>query len=377
MITSNTRYTKLDGLRGLLSLVVAINHSFLILLIPAFANVWGQNIFIYNDFQSKIQQAFMLLGNGGVAVTMFFVLSGLVMGQSLKKIEPSLSGVLGFYIKRMTRLYPAYFFLIVFSALYMRLGFVYRTYPVASSWFHWWMNFEMTLSEFFRNAYFASISLGGITWTLRVIVIASFIFPVFYFLTKNTSKYVDLALTAALVYLSFTVLDISGFRDFRYLYMFFAGLILPKFKSLFENFPRWLFSITLPICLYIILDLRYMTDEYVGGLGEAIVAWFYLGLMAYNHKETIFNFLDSKILQFFGKISYSLYLIHFSVLYIFAKIVLDYLPNLPYTQNYLAFHLMFFVISTILATYLSIFMNKFVEEPSVKLASFISEKFKR
>ena len=120
-----------------------------------------------------------------------------------------------------------------------------------------------------------------------------------------------------------------------------------------------------------------MTDEYVGGLGEAIVAWFYLGLMAYNHKETIFNFLDSKILQFFGKISYSLYLIHFSVLYIFAKIVLDYLPNLPYTQNYLAFHLMFFVISTILATYLSIFMNKFVEEPSVKLASFISEKFKR
>jgi peptidoglycan/LPS O-acetylase OafA/YrhL len=377
MITSNTRYTKLDGLRGLLSLVVALNHSFLILLIPAFANVWGQNIFAFTDLQSKIQQIFMLLGNGGVAVTMFFVLSGLVMGQSLKKIEQSLSGVLGFYVKRMTRLYPAYFFLIVFSALYMRLGFVYRTYPVASTWFHWWMNFEMTLSEFFRNAYFASISLGGVTWTLRVIVIASFIFPFFYFITKNTSKYLDLILSVVLVYASFTVLNIAGFRDFRYLYMFFAGLILPKFRSTFENFPKWLFFVTLPFCLYILLDLRYMTNEYVGGLGEAVVAWFYLGLMSYNHKETIFNFLDSKFLQFFGKISYSLYLIHFSVLYIFAKLVLDYLPNLPYTQNYVAIHLMFFIISTILATYLSIFMNKFVEEPSVKLASYISEKFKK
>lgn len=371
------RFTKLDGLRGLLSIVVALNHSFLILIIPAFANVWGQNVLHFTDFQSKLQQIFMLLGNGGVAVTMFFVLSGLVMGQSLTRIAPNLKGVLGFYAKRMTRLYPAYLFLIVFSALYMRLGFVYRIYPAASTWFHWWMNFQMTFAEFMRNALFVSISLGGITWTLRVIVIASFIFPLFSFLTKKTPWYIDIVLTIALIILSFTLLNIPGFRDLRYLYMFFLGLILPKFKTIFENTPNWLVWVTLPICLFVMMDLRYLTDEYIGGLGESFVSFFYIGLMAYGSLVKVFNFLDAKILEFFGRISYSLYLIHFSVLYIIAKIMFDYFPGLPYHQNYVIIHGSLFVISLAMATLLSILINKYIENPSIKLANLISDKMKK
>lgn len=374
MHANKVRLTKLDGLRGLLSLVVALNHSFLILLIPAFANVWGQNIFIFNDLQSKLQQIFMLLGNGGVAVTMFFVLSGLVMGQSLQKIEPNIKGIIGFYVKRMTRLYPAYFFLIVISALYMNLGFVYKTYPVASSWFHWWMNFQMTFSEFLRNAIFTSISLGGITWTLRVIVIASFIFPLFSFITQKTNKFVDIILSFVLIFSSFTILNISGFRDLRYLYMFFLGLILPKFKNLFIQFPSWLAYWSFPLSLLILLDIRYLIGEYYGGLVEAIISFGYIGYMAYNTKLNLFNFLNSKTLQFLGKISYSLYLIHFTVLYILAKFVLDYLPNLPYSQYYFLIHLSLFFISTVLATGLSVLVNKYIEVPSINLANFISSK---
>lgn len=375
--TKTVRFTKLDGLRGLLSIVVALNHSFLILAIPAYANVWGQNIFSFTDIQSKLQQIFMLLGNGGMAVTLFFVLSGLVMGQSLSRITLNTKGILGFYAKRMTRLYPAYLFLIVFSALYMRLGFVYRIYPAASTWFHWWMNFQMTFAEFLRNAFFISISLGGITWTLRVIVIASFLFPLFYFLTTKTNRFVDILLTIILVILSFTVLNIPGFRDLRYLYMFFLGLILPKFKSFFEKVPNWVILVTLPICLFIATDFRYLTDEYVGGVGESIVSWFYIGIMAYGSLVKVFNFLDAKFFGFLGKISYSLYLIHFSVLYIVAKFMFDYLPNLPFAQNYFIVHCSLFIISLILATGLSIFINKYIEDPSIRLANIISEKMKK
>ena len=374
MTNPPVRFTKLDGLRGLLSLVVALNHSFLILLIPYFANVWGQNILAFTDLQSKMQQIFMLLGNGGVAVTMFFVLSGLVMGQSLSRLELNLKSILGFYVKRMTRLYPAYLFLIVFSALYLRTGFVYKIYPAASTWFHWWMNFEMTLNEFIRNALFISISIGGITWTLRVIVIASFLFPLFSLLTKKSPWYLDLFFTALLIYLSFTFLNFPGLRDFRYLYMFFLGLILPKFKDFFAKIPNQFFILTLPLCLFILLDFRYLTDEYFGGLAEAVISWFYVGLMAFNLKIKFFNFLNSKPLLFIGKISYSLYLIHFTVLYILAKLALDYLPNLPYSQYYFIFHLGIFVISTALATLLSIFINKYIENPSIRLANYISSK---
>jgi len=371
------RFTKLDGLRGLLSIIVALNHSFLILAIPNYANVWGQNIFLYTDLQSKLQQLLMMLGNGGVAVTMFFVLSGLVMGQSLLKISPKINEVFGFYVKRMTRLYPAYLFLILFSAIYMRLGFVYRTYPEASSWFHWWMNFEMTIQEFLRNALFVSISLGGITWTLRVIVIASFIFPLFSFLTRKTSWWTDLIITFLLMWLSFTYLNIPGFRDLRYLYMFFLGLILPKFKVFFEKIPNWIMIASLPLCLFVLFDFRFQTEEYLGGLGESIVSWFYVGVMAYGTLVKIFNFLDAKILEFYGKISYSLYLIHFSVLYIIAKMMFDFLPGVSLSQNYLLVHSVLFVVSLTLATGLSVLINKYIENPSISLANKISEKIKR
>lgn len=376
-ITKPVRFTKLDGLRGLLSIIVALNHSFLILAIPNYANIWGQNIFSFIDIQSKLQQLLMMIGNGGVAVTMFFVLSGLVMGQSLAKISPKLNEVVGFYAKRMTRLYPAYLFLIIFSAIYMRLGFVYRTYPAASSWFHWWMNFEMTLQEFLRNAFFVSISLGGITWTLRVIVIASFLFPIFAFMTRKTTWWMDLILTSILVWLSFTWLNIPGFRDLRYLYMFFLGLILPKFRVFFERIPNWVVVLTLPICLFFLFDFRFLTEEYLGGLGESIVSWFYVGIMAYGSLVKLFNFLDAKWLEFYGKISYSLYLIHFSVLYIAAKMMFDYFPNINYSQNYVLVHSSLFVISLCFATGLSVLVNKYIENPSIKLANKISEIIKK
>lgn len=372
--TKTERFTKLDGLRGLLSILVALNHSFLILAIPAYANVWGQNIFSFTDLQSKFQQTFMLLGNGGVAVTMFFVLSGLVMGQSLSRMNINLKGVLGFYAKRMTRLYPAYLFLIVFSALYMRLGFVYRIYPSASTWFHWWMNFEMTVNEFIRNALFISISLGGITWTLRVIVIASFIFPLLSLMTRKTSKQVDILIVILLVVLGFSLFNIPNFNDLRFLYMFFLGLILPKFKSLFENISNKNILLTLPICLFLMFDFRYLTGQHIGGLGESVVAFFYVGAMAYGSRISIFNFLDAKILEFFGRISYSLYLIHFSVLYIIAKLMFDYLPNFPYSQYYVLVHISLFVVSLTLATGMSVLINRYVENPSIKLANRISGK---
>src|SRR3989339_1013996 len=107
-ISIQMRYTRLDGLRGLLSVIVALNHSFLILAIPASANIWGANIFIFHGLQSKLQQIFMLLGNGGLAVTIFFVLSGFVLGESFGKGRHTIKNSAVFLIRRLLRLYPVY-----------------------------------------------------------------------------------------------------------------------------------------------------------------------------------------------------------------------------------------------------------------------------
>lgn len=368
MTNNHDRFTKLDGLRGLLSLVVCLNHSFLVVVIPTFANVWQQNPLIFNGFQSKIQQLFMLLGNGGAAVTLFFLLSGLVLGQSLSRVNMTARGIFGFLVKRLIRLYPVYLVIVLLTALYMKFGFTYQTFPFSSIWFNWWMNFQMTLKELFLNIFFVHAYIGGVTWTLRVILIMSFIFPMFYLINKKTTWWIDIIISALLVYLSFTLLNIEGFRDLRYIYMFYLGLILPKFKNVFSATPNWLVALGLPFAIILLLGYRYLTNEYKGGVVESIISFFIIGLAAYGNKVTILNFLEGKTLHFFGKISYSLYLIHFSVLYVLARLMFQNFPNLPYQEQYLSIHIILFVASTIIATGISYFVYKFVEMPSQTLS---------
>lgn len=369
-----TRFTKLDGLRGILALIVCLNHSFMVVVIPAFATVWQQNPLFFHDIQAKLQQFFMLLGNGGAAVTLFFLLSGLVLGQSLSKLQMNFRNIVGFLVKRIIRLYPVYVFILILTAIYMKTGFVYQTFPFSSAWFNWWMNFQMTLKEFILNFFFIHAYVGGVTWTLRVILITSFIFPVFFLLNKKTSWWQDILIWGLLIYLSFTVLNIPNFRDLRYLHMFYLGLMVPKFETMFSKAPNWLVALILPFATLVLLGFRYLTEEYLGGVVESIISFFIIGIAAYGNKVSILNFLDRKVMQFFGKISYSLYLIHFSVLYLLGRLMFLYLPNLPYTSNYLLIHICLFTISTVIATLLSVFVYRFIEMPSHNLSRIVGQK---
>jgi|WetSurMetagenome_2_1015567.scaffolds.fasta_scaffold22045_4 peptidoglycan/LPS O-acetylase OafA/YrhL len=369
------RFLKLDGLRGLLSLIVCLNHSFLVIVIPTFANVWAQNPLIFHNMQAKLQQLFMLIGNGGAAVTLFFLLSGLVLGQSLSKVKMNPRGLLGFIIKRLIRLYPVYIFLLIATTIYMKSGFVYQTFPFSSAWFNWWMHFQMTLKEFILNFFFIHIYIGGVTWTLRVIIIASFLFPLFYLLNKKTSWWLDLLISVALIYLSFTVLNLPGFRDFRYLYMFYLGLIIPKFRTFFSGFPNWLVCLLLPFAICLMLGFRYLiNNEYQGGVVEALISFFIIGLSAYGSKAHVLNFLENKFFKFYGKISYSLYLIHFSILYIVSKLMFNYLPNLPYSDHYFLIHFSLFFFTTAIATGVSYLVYRYIEMPSHQLSIQVGKK---
>jgi len=361
------RYTRLDGLRGLLSVIVALNHSFLILAIPASANIWGANIFIFHGLQSKLQQIFMLLGNGGLAVTIFFVLSGFVLGESFGKGRHTIKNSAVFLIRRLLRLYPVYLILVIVSALYMWSGFRYQTYQAASPWFHWWMNFEMSFKELLLNAFFIHIYLGGVTWTLRVIIIASLLFPLMYIIFKKASLLINFGLIVLLTIASFTIFDLHRFIDLRYLYMFYLGLTIPRSKHFFVSLQPALHAITLIPFVFIAFYLRFITDIYQAMVFESLFAWLLIGLIVYNSTR-IFLFLESRLFQFLGRISYSLYLTHFTVLYIFSKIVLDIIPAAILAQNYFLAHGLIFLVTLALTIPVSLLVHRFIESPAQSIS---------
>lgn len=370
---NKNRITKLDGIRGILSVIVALNHSFLVLAIPSFANVWGQNYFQFFDLQSKIQQLFMIIGNGGTAVSMFFVLSGFVITLSMDKFVFTVKNYLLFLIKRVFRLYPVYLFIVTCITAAVWLGFDYRTFSPASTWYHWWMNFRLDLVEYIKNALFIHINLGGVTWTLRVIVLATPILPIFYLIVKKLNNLQTVLFWFALIYLSFNQLNFDGFRDFRYLHMFFLGLILPKFTSIFSQIKPIVFNLLLPILLVTMFVIRYQTDEYFGGIVESLISFIILGIILYQPRVKTFDFLDNNFFVYLGRISYSLYLVHFSVLYAIARALLQFAPNLPYQSSYLFFHSLLFFVSTLVSIPVSHILNKYVEIPPV---NFLKDQLK-
>jgi len=304
----------------------------------------------------------MILGNGGTAVSMFFVMSGFVLNFSLSKFTWGLGNYFRFLYKRFVRLYPAFFFTILLISLARWLGFDYQTFPHASTWYHWWMNFDLSLKEFFLNTIFVNINLGGVTWTLRVIVLVSIFAPALYYISKKLTTWQNLFFAITLTYLSFNLLNFPNFRDFRYLYMFYLGLIIPQFEFFFKSIPRWLIYLFLPFLLYIMFTIRYQTNEYKGGVWESYISWLFLGLVIYQSGLKIFSFLTKSWLVFIGKISYSLYLLHFTVLYTLARVIFQFFPQINYSEHYLATHFFLLLLSSLITIPLSWLVYNYIEK---------------
>ena len=106
--------------------------------------------------------------NGRAAVTIFFVLSGMVLGMSLRRDKGNFgSNVIQFCFRRGMRIYPAFFLCSLVIVIYLRWFFTNWTYPV-HGWFEDFFGAyhrPFTLTQIFRNFTFNSSSLNGVAWS--------------------------------------------------------------------------------------------------------------------------------------------------------------------------------------------------------------------
>jgi peptidoglycan/LPS O-acetylase OafA/YrhL len=261
--------------------------------------IWGSALAVYRMF-----------ANGNSAVTVFFVLSGFVLAGSIARgPERFLPAARQFFTGRIFRLYPAIVStLLVFVLLYFLWG---AAIPAVGPEHY-------TFVSVLRNMLLLDSSIDGVMWTLQLEVIA---IPVIFALTlaqRRVGAGITLILAVVLVALSFwgkwtKLLDSSPALGMLYAFVF--GVAIHRFgPPLVRRYGAGNRSAEL---LFLATVLMFFLPRILFGyftkwapLLESTAAAGIIATIAYGGNVRLARLLDWPLFRFYGRISYSFYLLH-------------------------------------------------------------------
>ena len=331
----------LDSIRGIAALLVVVSHFI--------GWKWADTL------QFKLAS---FIFNGTEAVSFFFVLSGFVLSYSYvnssRKVKP-----FQYLYRRVLRLYPAYIITILLLFINHRgPSKLLSSFPYK----------ELLMFQRTHNLY-----LPG--WTLRIEIIYSVIILALIYLFRKHPTLLLIPLLACYFF---------GPADTRiYMNHFLLGILLsilyPKIKNLhFKDIRlyRWRWSIYLLLFGLFSLNRISVFSPAIDKLFDffwtidirwahfsGLAAFLFLIIVIMNKKWQAY--LEKNVLLYVGKISYSIYLVHWGF-------CISIMENWDYIgqhlgEGYARFWIMFviYIVSTFVAADL---LYRFVEEPFIRLS---------
>jgi peptidoglycan/LPS O-acetylase OafA/YrhL len=309
-----------------------------------------------------IETPLVPLINAKVAVQVFFVLSGFVLAGSLDR-NRSRQDLPQFYIRRIFRIHPPYMAALLFAWLASFLYQPLRNELSQLATILW--KVHLSLPDLARHLLFPS-SAGlqlPVGWTLKIEMIFSFLMPLMLWFARRT----HVVLLLALCLLPFAI-GPRGHPTLKFALDFAFGIALylegPRLRAWFDRIGGigvwvwvggWLAIGNLPLSLHwpFLIEGGSRESVFLQSLGSA-------GLVAaVAHAPAISRLFRGRRCLFFGRISYSVYLLHFPVALLAISI--------PWTGSDLFVVPVVFAITIPLAT-LSYY---FVERPSIGLGNLI------
>ena len=352
------RFDELDSLRGIAAAMVVLSHFF------GATNSTGRQ-------EDLLRTLVYPLKNGEAAVALFFLLSGFVLSLPTWRGRPQSYSV--FIVRRICRIYLPYLFGLALSVLGASI-FASHKVSGLSEWFYptWTGPVDWTLvlkHILFIGPRYNVREFNFAFWTLIIEMRVAIILPFFLLLMRRLS-FGGMWLVCAMTFIIASVgefrvtpLQILGWTSF-----FLAGVIVARavilepghFSRIFSRRSVTLLSLTTFFfggLLEPILHLSGLLGRVpsaVGGLATICAA-------LYNRE--LRSFLRTRALQFMGRISYSLYLLHVTVLYTTFHLFYGLLPKT-----------IIFVISMGANLVLATISYKLIELPSIKIGRRLTRK---
>jgi peptidoglycan/LPS O-acetylase OafA/YrhL len=342
--TQDRRITTLDGLRGLMTIMVIVSHYF-----------------------AELEHGFRGVMVGWIAVDMFFVLSGFLIGKLILDRKHHSNFFTVFYIRRICRIIPPYLFTIILVSLLIR--WLPQTWVDANVQFPLWS--YLTFNQGFFMAAVHSIGAHWLapTWTLAVeehfylIVPAALVFTPSRWLIPSliSITVASFSLRLGLFCLGGNTYIALGLLPGQAAPLACGLLAAIAVRTDGVNWPR----ITPALRITPILGvgacalLHSLSLALFNGFDSLLVAIACTAyLLCIVHETPEARRYHSKTLQFFGNNGYCLYLCHLPILGIMHGIILGTKPDLATPAQWLV------TIATLpICVLVGWGMTKLIEEP--------------
>lgn len=310
-LQSKQHFEILDGLRGIAAFAVVVFHFM----------EW-----IYTDPSKNF------LGHGFLAVDFFFCLSGFVIGYAYDDRIAKM-GLRNFFIARIIRLHP----LVIAGSILGLLTFLFdpfgghlELYSAGKIILTFICSLFLVPYPFIADRGFNLFSFNAPAWSLFWEYIANILYAlVLYRIRKNYLVLLTIFSAMAICCVAYNSGNLLGgwsgptFWDgcARISYSFLAGLLIYRSNWIIKN-KLGFAGLTILLLLAFIMPFSEWN-----WISEPLVVLFYFPLLISLGAGAVLKPELKKACIFSGKISYPLYMTHYSVLWMFGNYYVNYKPD--------------------------------------------------
>lgn len=299
MIKAN-RFIVLDSFRGICALCVVLFHLHI----------------------SYSLTELTFFRNSHLFVEFFFVLSGFVLSHTYKRSLLNFNDFKPFIIKRIFRLYPLHLFMLVLFIIFEFgkwlaeiKGFNFNGHAFSGS------NAPLEiipniflLQSWLNNA--DALSFNGPSWSISAEIYVYIFFAIVLIFSRKVSLYIFGLIAGFAFFNLITDLDLFKTTAVRVCSCFFSGTLTYSFykKITHYSFSKHVLTLLEGLVLFVTLIILISNINYQGIIASI---WFSIVILIFSFDGGFFSsLLKNKFFMVLGKLSYSIYMIHFGVIFL-------------------------------------------------------------